>query len=97
MTYQQPKALWLADALESRRELSPTHYINQSASELRRLYAANLDCIEWYEAVKSERDDLLVALNWMIDVTDEGGFPSGACLQKARAVVAKAKAKGEVK
>lgn len=36
---KQPEALRLADALDSRRESSPTHYINEAAAELRRLHA----------------------------------------------------------
>ena len=37
----QPEALRLAEALHSRREPSPTHYINQAAAELRRLHDEN--------------------------------------------------------
>lgn len=36
---KQPVALQLAEALDSRREPSPAHYINQAAAELRRLHA----------------------------------------------------------
>ena len=43
-----------------------------------------------FAEITKQRDELLVALKWMIDVTDEGGFPSGMCLQKARAVLDKA-------
>lgn len=62
MSAQQPEAMRLAEALDSRREPSPTHYTNQAASELRRLHAANLDCMAWYEAAKAERDDLLAVV-----------------------------------
>ena len=53
---RKPTALTLADELEMWTLGEP------AATELRRLHAANLDCMEWYEAVKSERDELLEAL-----------------------------------
>ena len=84
MTYQQPKALWLADALESRRELSPTHYINESASELRRLvvenkvYDSTIGYLEHENNSKlrkivsllQQRDELLAALKTLRDSLD---------------------------
>ena len=40
---KQSEALRLAEALDSRREPSPTHYTNQAAAELRRLHAENAE------------------------------------------------------
>ena len=59
---KQPEALRLADALDSRRESSPTHYINEAADELRRLHAANVDCTAWYEAIKADYEALRKAV-----------------------------------
>ena len=39
---KHPEAMRLADALDSRREPSATHYINEAADELRRLHAENM-------------------------------------------------------
>lgn len=56
----EPEALRLADALE-RMSLS-TKWDKQAAKELRRLHAANIDCIDHFNAVKADRDALLEAL-----------------------------------
>jgi len=56
----EPEALQLADALE-RMSLS-TKWDKQAAKELRRLHAANIDCIDHFNAVKADRDALLEAL-----------------------------------
>lgn len=55
----QPEALRLADALD-RMSLS-TKWDKQAAAELRRLHAANIDCIDHFNAVKADRDLLLEA------------------------------------
>jgi len=62
MTDKQPKALRLARELEG---VYPVSIQDQeaAAAELRRLLAANIDCVAWYEALKSQRDELLKALN----------------------------------
>jgi chromosome segregation ATPase len=66
MRAQQPEALRLADLIE--RYNSGVHSqaivedYSKAAAELRRLHAANLDCMEWFKAVKSERDELLEAM-----------------------------------
>lgn len=62
MTDMKPEALRLADALDSRREPSATHYINEAADELRRLHAANMDCMAWYEAIKADYEALRKAV-----------------------------------
>ena len=60
---KQPEALRLADALDSRREPSATHYINEAAAELRRLHQVDvahgwwLDKTEWVQE-SSEASDL---------------------------------------
>lgn len=56
----QPEALRLADQLE-RMSLS-TPWDKAAAAELRRLHAANIDCVNHFDAVKAERDDLMDAL-----------------------------------
>ena len=99
MTDKQPEALRLADSLQDGTYLLSIERDN-TAAELRRLHAANLDCIAWYESVKAERDELLKALlqlvedlemrsNWKI--ADEKGVVdcgNGVYL-KARAAIAK--------
>ena len=62
MTDKQPKALRLAECLD---DLTFTTRVQatDAAAELRRLLAANIDCVAWYEALKSQRDELLKALN----------------------------------
>ena len=54
---QQPEALRLARELEG---VYPVNIQDQeaAAAELRRLHAANLDCMAWYEAIKSDYDKL---------------------------------------
>lgn len=61
MREQQPEALRLARELEG---VYPVNIQDQeaAAAELRRLHAANLDCMAWYEAAKAERDDLLAVV-----------------------------------
>ena len=80
MTDKQPKALRLADDLQSAvqtypqmSEDEPGGYFRQedalmddAAAELRRLLAANIDCVAWYEAVKAQRDELLKALEFFL-------------------------------
>lgn len=61
MSNQQPEALWLADELENAAgDYFAFHKkLGYGASaELRRLHAANVDCMEWYEAIKSDYDKL---------------------------------------
>ena len=78
----QPEALRLAEALDSRREPSPTHYTNQAAAELRRLHKQNADyantidgliissCDDMARIVRLEdlRDELMAALQMWIDI-----------------------------
>ena len=61
---KQPKALYLADVLSAGFECDMEWYEIESARELRRLHAANLDCMAWYEVAKSQRDELLEALKY---------------------------------
>lgn len=56
-----PTALLLAGHLEKTMQ-SPLH--GKAADELRRLHAANIDCIDHFEAIKAERDALLAALKY---------------------------------
>lgn len=61
----KPTALTIADELEMGT------LWRSAATELRRIHAANLDCMEWYETVKSERDELLEALKVAVDDMEE--------------------------
>lgn len=57
MSAQQPVALRLADNFD--HPLPPEWSDMQAAAaELRRLHAANLDCMAWYEAIKADYDKL---------------------------------------
>ncbi len=55
MTTEQPEALRLAAILECDLCEYP---VDDAAAELRRLHAANLDCMAWYEAIRSDYDKL---------------------------------------
>lgn len=57
----QPEALHLADCLEQDCEMNWPDYDTQmdAAIELRRLHAANVDCVNHFNAIKAERDALL--------------------------------------
>lgn len=96
---KQPEALRLAGELS--RAWQPT--AQQAAAELRRLHAANLDCMAWYEVAKSQRDELLAALQRLsfaaMSRDNTMGDPSAllaakaelhAANQQARAAIAKA-------
>ncbi len=84
----EPEALRLADALE-RMSLS-TKWDKQAAKELRRLHAANIDCIDHFNAVKAERDELLWALEFLVAGIEGGVSETYIPLVKARAAIAKA-------
>jgi hypothetical protein len=56
----KPEALRLADQLEI-MSLS-TRWDKAAAAELRRLHAANIDCVNHFNAIKAERDELLAVL-----------------------------------
>lgn len=66
----QPKALQLADALERHPGGA---VLDDAATELRRLHAANLDCVDYFNAVKAERDELLEALRQISDYARKDG------------------------
>lgn len=61
MTDKQPEALRLARELEG---VYPVNVQDQeaAAAELRRLHAANVDCMAWYEAIKSDYEALRKAV-----------------------------------
>lgn len=87
----KPEALRLAESLllcwgDSR--------LDEAAAELRRLHAANIDCVEHFNAIKAERDELLDALKSMLDEFDSGDVNDGewVAIKKARAAIAKASA-----
>jgi len=80
----KPEALRLAESLllcwgDSR--------LDQAAAELRRLHAANIDCVNHFNAIKAERDELLKALN---DIA--AYYPNSWAADTARAAIAKASA-----
>ena len=102
----QPKALRLADALEDSLEDYSGSSLprrcqdiaDEAAAELRRLHAANVDCLEHFNALKAERDELLAALKSFPGVEHALPFNNlctcGQCefIRLRRAVIAKAEA-----
>ena len=50
----------------------------------------NISADEALATLKTQRDELLEALKWVVRISDEGGYPDGKCLQEARAAIAKA-------
>ena len=85
---KQPEALRLADALEQ-KEYPPRV---SAARELRRLYAANIDCMNHFNALMEERNELLKALKLHIDmdVAYRRGPKVEDAVEIARAAIAKA-------
>ena len=90
MSAKQPEALRLADELE---DAAGDYYAFHkklgygASAELRRLHAANLDCMAWFEAVKSERDELLeFAKEWL----NRQGSDENYMTTKAREAIFKA-------
>lgn len=58
----QPAALRYAEVLENFCLGIGRMDATGAAAELRRLHAANVDCVEHFNALKAERDELLAAL-----------------------------------
>ena len=58
---KQPEALRLARELEG---VYPVNIQDQeaAAAELRRLHAANVDCMAWYESIKSDYEAIRKAV-----------------------------------
>lgn len=85
----QPEALRLAYSIEGGwcRELG-----SKAATELRRLHAANMDCIEHFNAIKAERDELLDAIILLVAGIENSISPTFIPMIKARAAIAKASA-----
>ncbi len=88
----QPIALYLAEKLESPGVSQLLE--GNAAAELRRLHAANLDCVEHFNAIKAERDELLAVLK---ELQESAGYwseydvPLGI-VDRINAVIAKAEA-----
>lgn len=61
MNGTKPEALRLADELEAGNCRLRT-VMHPAASELRRLHAANMDCMAWYEAIKADYEALRKAV-----------------------------------
>ena len=64
MTTKKPEALRLADKYEVEgflqdHRFAQDHWCRQAALELRRLHAANADCVAWYESAKQDIASLL--------------------------------------
>lgn len=60
----KPEALRLADKYEAEgflrdHRFAQDHWCRQAALELRRLHAANTDCMAWYESAKQDIASLL--------------------------------------
>lgn len=63
MTTQKPEALRLADKYEvegflQNHRFAQDEWCRQAAVELRRLHAANVECMEWNEAARHEIESL---------------------------------------
>lgn len=86
----QPEALRLAETLE-RMSLS-TRWDKEAAAELRRLHAANMDCIEHFNTIKAERDELFDAIILLVAGIENSVSPTFIPMIKARAAIAKASA-----
>ncbi len=86
----KPEALRLADQLEI-MSLS-TRWDKAAAAELRRLHAANIDCVDHFNAIKAERDNLLKALHDIAEWVDRYTAPNHPISTVARAAIAKASA-----
>lgn len=86
----QPEALRLAECLES---FEWENY--EVARELRRLHAANIDCINHFNAIKAERDELVQvakaeereSIAKFIERIDLSGIRDDVYLQKYTAVM----------
>jgi len=59
---KQPEALRLAECLDD-GHCSLRNALHPAAAELRRLRAANVDCIAWYEAIKADYKALRSAVH----------------------------------
>lgn len=94
----QPAALHYAEVLENFYLGIGRMDATGAAAELRRLHAANIDCLDHFNAIKEERDELLKSLGGLVVAVDQNlGKPHnlsllGRAMRKARAVIAKAEA-----
>ena len=60
---KQPEAIWLAEELDEMDNcFSRPGACGEAATELRRLHAANVDCMAWYEAIKADYEALRKAV-----------------------------------
>jgi hypothetical protein len=90
----KPEALRLAESFETDFK-SDSHNFDdmiQAAAELRRLHAANIDCVEHFNAIKAERDELLAVLKELQESSaywSEYDVPIGI-VDRINAVIAKA-------
>lgn len=90
----QPEALRLADALEATDQMHANADLTSAevANELRRLHAANIDCVDHFNALMTERNELLEALNEIVRFWDS--VVPNECVNemhiKARAAINKA-------
>jgi recombinational DNA repair ATPase RecF len=81
----QPEALRLADALQHLPHHRLGYLQDQAATELRRLHAANIDCMNHFNALMDERNELLKALKKIADDVCDNEYT-----RIARAAIAKA-------
>ncbi len=87
----QPEALRLADVLDRYYEDRGPSDEKKAAIELRRLHAANIDCIDHFNALMAERNELLAALKLAAEINPFGSVENAAARDAARAAIAKAK------
>lgn len=88
----QPEALRLAADLPMVKYTADWLLCDQAAAELRRLHAANLDCVEHFNSIKAERDEILKALSDIAEWTERYTSPGHPISTIARAAIAKASA-----
>lgn len=60
MNDTKPKALRLADEVDEVAEIYPD--MAEVSAELRRLHAANVDCMAWYESIKADYEAMRKAV-----------------------------------
>lgn len=94
----QPEALRLADLLQEQVDVDghwSREQIDKAAAELRRLHAANIDCVDHFNAIKAERDELAQvakaeereSIAKFIERIDLSGIRDDLYLQKYTAVM----------
>ncbi len=84
---EQPEALICAELLETHGLDAGSTCRTDAAAELRRLHAANKDCVDHFNALMAERNDLLAVLKGFLDyVRNEQMSTDGAVTYSTTAI-----------